>query len=307
MLELQNVEMHYLTMMALKGISFSVKEGEIVGYIGPNGAGKTTTLNIISTLVTPTRGSVLLEGRNCFADVRSVRARIGYMFELFGVYDDMTVSEYLQFFCKSYLVEPYLIQRRIADSLAEVGLSDVAPNPISTLSKGMKQKLFFVKTFIHSPKLVLLDEPFTGLDPIACRIVREKVLREAANGIGFLIASHNMSELQEIVTRVVAIRGGKIVSDGPLEQLEKEYSAFDIKVAGDHAEAAVSILTSRFAGYRVTREGREGVLLEVPEGDDGREAVAALVNSGIALTFFARRGTSLKDYFEKELGDAGDH
>jgi len=302
-LELENIEMQYLTLKALKGIHLTIQEGEVVGYIGPNGAGKTTTLNIVSTLLKPTKGAVRLLGKNAFEDIRYSRSIIGYMPELFGVYDDMKVSEYLQFFCKAYQINLSKAAHIMNDSLSEIGLSEIASNPISSLSKGMKQKLFFMKTFIHSPKLVLLDEPFSGLDPIACKIVKEKVAREARNGTGFLIASHNLAELQEIVSRVVGLKGGILAADSPIADLGKEFWVYEIKVSGN-ADGAASLLSARFAGYKLNRRGPDGFLLEVPKGNDGKEILAAIVDAGLPLTLFSRREISLKEYFEKELGDA---
>jgi ABC-2 type transport system ATP-binding protein len=298
-IELSQIEVRFLAVRALKGIDLSIAAGEIVGYVGPNGAGKTTTLNVAATLLRPNRGQVRLNGADAFANLGSSRAQIGYMPESFGVYDDMTVSEYLRFFGRAY----HLPDSRCAEvserSLVEAGLADVATQTVAGLSKGMKQRLFFIKTFLHDPALVLLDEPFSGLDPIACRIVREKIQAEAHRGKAFLIASHDLAELEASATRVIAIRDGLLLPFQPSQSQEAEVCA--IRVAAD-VERAITALRQRFPTAPLRRSGAATILIEMSRPGEERDILAALLEAEVSIASFVKRGTSLSECFEREFG-----
>ncbi len=297
-LAIKGIEMRYLAVRALAGIDLSVSRGEVIGYIGPNGAGKTTTLAIAATLLRPTKGRVRLLGEDAFADVHKTRARIGYMPEQPGIYDDMRAAEYLQFFCDAQGVDGSLAAAKIKSSLAEMGLEQVACLPLQALSKGMKQKLFFASTFLHSPPLLLLDEPFSGIDPDASRAVRAKIRAEALAGKAFVISSHDLGALEQVSTRVVMIRNGKLISDAPLDDPAPRV-IYDVEASGDR-ERVASLVRERFGGSIVSGSG-DLMQLELATSVDAREVLAALVRAELGVASFARRRASLRDRYEEKL------
>ncbi len=300
-LALAGVEMHFLAVRALNGIDLTISEGEIVGFIGPNGAGKTTTLAIAATLLRPTLGSVRLFGADGFADVRSARTRIGYMPELPGVYDDMQVVEYLEFFSAAHDIPPPVAARKIDSCLEEMDLTGAARYPVSTLSKGMKQKLFFGRTLLHDPRLLLLDEPFSGLDPGTCRTVQAAILEHARRGRAFLVASHDLTTLERIATRVVTLSKGAIVADGTADRQTAAGTRIYEIDAGEDSERAASLLRERFAGEVIRAEPT--LLVALAETIDPRQVLSSLVHSGVGVAAFTRRRASLHDRYEQDVGD----
>jgi ABC-2 type transport system ATP-binding protein len=303
-LELVGIEMRFSGVRALKGIDLALAFGEVVGYVGPNGAGKTTTLNIASTLLRPSHGSVRLLGEDAFASMRNSRSQIGYMPEQFGVYDDMQVAEYLRFFADAYHLDSEKAGRTIADGLASMELASRASHPIATLSKGMKQRLFFAKTLLHSPRLILLDEPFSGLDPMACTLVRQRIRAEAESGRAVMIASHDLGELEQVADRVVAIRNGLLVSVAGPEAAGKR-RLYELRCGGA-AEPASVLLSARLGPGAVRREGADTLLVEVADEAAAGSLLAELVRANIAITSFAERQDSLRDAVAKVFSEKPD-
>jgi ABC-2 type transport system ATP-binding protein len=300
-LELSGIEMKFSGVRALRGIDLALALGEVVGYVGPNGAGKTTTLNIASTLLRPSHGSVRLLGEDAFASVGNTRRLIGYMPEQFGVYDDMQVEEYLRFFAGAYHLESEKVGGIISEVLAGMDLASHAMHPIATLSKGMKQRLFFAKTLLHSPRLILLDEPFSGLDPMACSLVRQRIRAEAERGRGILIASHDLGELEQVTDRVVAIRGGLLVPVGDPDSADKR-RRYELRCGGA-AEKAAILLTARLGQDAVCREGVGTLLVKVADEAAAGNLLAELVRAKITVTSFAERQESLRDAVVKVFSE----
>ena len=207
--------------LALRGLSFTVDEGEIFGFIGPNGAGKTTTMKILSTLLEPTSGDVFVDGLCVQNDTVEVRKRIGYMPDVFGVYEGVTVEEYLEFFAGAYGLTPSRRKSTIDDVMELTDLARLRDRMVSSLSKGMKQRLCLAKTLVHNPKLLILDEPASALDPRA-RIELRELLKELSDmGKTILISSHILTELSGLCTSVGIIEQGELVETGTVESLRK--------------------------------------------------------------------------------------
>ena len=199
----------YLGTTVLDDFSFAVAEGEIVGLVGPNGAGKTTLLRILATLTTADAGSATVCGFR-LENAREVRARIGFMPDVLGVYDDMLVREYLEFFARAHHLPEATRDFSIEETMACVGIKDLALQPVDGLSRGMKQRLGLARALLHGPRLLLLDEPASGLDPLARLELREILRRMQRKGTSVLISSHVLEDLADICTRVAIIRGGRL-------------------------------------------------------------------------------------------------
>ena len=212
---------------AVRDISFDVRRGEVFGFIGPNGAGKTTTLRILSTLLEPTGGEVIVNGHCIENDTELVRQSIGYMPDHFGVYDGNTVSEYLEFFAGAYEIPRHQRRAIVDDVMHLTDLHDMRDRIVSALSKGMKQRLCLAKTLVHDPEVLILDEPASALDPRA-RIEFRALLKELRDmGKTIIISSHILTELSDICDSVAIIEQGRLVDSGEISELQRKSQGLD--------------------------------------------------------------------------------
>src|SRR4051794_28552539 len=237
----------YGTMTALNSLDLTINSGDLFGFIGSNGAGKTTTLRILATFLTPTAGQAFVLGHDVVRDADAVRHVIGYMPDFFGVYKDMEVTEYLDFFGACYKIPTAQREKTVSDVLELVGLSEKKGALIGALSRGMQQRLGLARVLIHDPALLLLDEPASGLDPRA-RIEMMAILQELQRmGKTIIISSHILSELQTLCNRVAIIEKGKLIYSGPVQGVRDQMSTGRIvwvKVSTDQA-GAIELLKTR--------------------------------------------------------------
>jgi ABC-2 type transport system ATP-binding protein len=237
----------YGALIALSNLDLTVQRGDLFGFIGSNGAGKTTTLRILATFLTPSAGRALIFGKDVVAEADAVRHIIGYMPDFFGVYKDMEVTEYLDFFGACYKIPAAKRERTVADVLELVGLSDKKGALIGALSRGMQQRLGLARVLIHDPQLLLLDEPASGLDPRA-RIEMMAILQELQRmGKTIIISSHILSELQTLCNRVAIIEKGKLIYAGPVQGVRDQMQQNRVvwaRVSTDQAQA-VELLRAR--------------------------------------------------------------
>jgi ABC-2 type transport system ATP-binding protein len=298
-IDVENLTKNYDGHWAVRGVSFHVQEGDIFGFIGPNGAGKTTSIRIISTLLEPTSGTVKVGGRNVVGDAEAVRRLIGFMPDNFGVYDRITVWEYLDFFAAAYGLERRQRAAAIEGIMDLTDLQGLRDRLTGDLSKGMRQRLCLAKTLVHDPKVLILDEPANGLDPRA-RIEFRALLKELrAMGKTILISSHILTELSDICTSVAILEKGKVVTAGSIDSIKAALQpglAFKLEVLGD-LDKARGLLESfpPVSGVRV-----EGSALHFQFGA-GREQipdlVRGLVAGNVAITGLQEEKTDLEGLF----------
>src|SRR5204863_160024 len=228
----------YGSMIALNALNLTVNRGDLFGFIGSNGEGKTTTLRILATFLAPSAGTAQILGHDVVRDADAVRHVIGYMPDFFGVYKDMEVTEYLDFFGACYKIPTAQREKTVNDVLELVGSSPLAGALIGALSRGMQQRLGLARVLIHDPALLLLDEPASGLDPRA-RIEMMAILQELQRmGKTIIISSHILSELQTLCNRVAIIEKGKLIYSGPVQGVRDQMSTGRIvwvKVSTDQA------------------------------------------------------------------------
>jgi ABC-2 type transport system ATP-binding protein len=289
--------------LAVAGLDLEIGEGEIFGLVGPNGAGKTTTLRILATLLEPTAGDAEIAGLSVLRSPERVRRVLGFMPDSFGVYDDMRVWEYLDFFGRCYGLPADRRRRMIGDLLELVDLADKREAYVQALSRGMQQRLCLAHALVHDPQVLLLDEPASGLDPRA-RVELRELLRELrALGKTILISSHILPELEELCTSIAIIDHGRVVAAGTVGDIETRLRAgavFRARVLGD--EAGREAARARFAADPAvaSAELRTDGLLEIGfAGDD--EAAAALlagaIGAGVRVVSFARAASDLEELF----------
>ncbi len=221
-IEIQGLTKKYGDLIALNDLTLNIQEGEVFGFVGPNGAGKTTTMRILTTLLKPTSGKAWVAGDSVIDNPRAVRRNIGYMPDFFGVYDDMKVWEYLDFFAACYDVPPATRTGMVDDLLALVDLGNKKEAYVDGLSRGMKQRLCLARTLAHDPKVLILDEPASGLDPRA-RIEMRELLRELKTmGKTIFFSSHILSEVADICTSIAILEAGKLVVHGDMDEMKRQ-------------------------------------------------------------------------------------
>lgn len=237
----------YGNMVALNSLDLIVNRGDLFGFIGSNGAGKTTTLRILATFLQPSAGTARVLGHDVVHDADAVRHVIGYMPDFFGVYKDMEVTEYLDFFGACYRIPTAKREKTVIDVLELVGLSEKRGALIGALSRGMQQRLGLARVLIHDPQVLLLDEPASGLDPRA-RIEMMAILQELQRlGKTIIISSHILSELQSLCNRVAIIEKGKLIYSGPVQGVRDQMASglvYWVTIIGDSARA-IELLKSR--------------------------------------------------------------
>jgi ABC-2 type transport system ATP-binding protein len=289
--------------VAVAGLDLDVAEGEIFGFVGPNGAGKTTTLRILATLLKPTAGLAEVAGIDVRRNPDAVRRILGFMPDVFGVYDDMKVWEYLDFFARCYGIPSARRRQMIGDLLDLVDLGDKRDAYVQGLSRGMQQRLCLAHTLVHDPQVLLLDEPASGLDPRA-RVELRELLRELRSlGKTILISSHILPELEELCTSVAIVDHGQVLAQGRVVDIEKRlrYGAvLRVRVLGEGEaiEAARDFFAgeARVASAAILDDGQ----IELGfRGDDAESAdlLARAIGGGIRVASFARAASDLEELF----------
>lgn len=259
--QIEGLSVSYGKVLAVRDVSFEIPQGEVFGFIGPNGAGKSTTIKVLATLLKPDSGRVRIDGIDVPKYPMAIRRRIGYMPDFFGVYEDLSASEYLHFYAAAYQIPRSQRGNTIGDVLALTDLTEKAQAPVDSLSRGMKQRLALARVLLHDPDLLLLDEPASGLDPRA-RIELMEILRALRQmGKTIFISSHILTELAELCDSVTIIDRGSTRYSGPMDELlqrNAEQPTYKLKLESPANGLIDSLMTS------------EGVL-EVTPLDDPRE------------------------------------
>jgi ABC-2 type transport system ATP-binding protein len=299
LLEVRELSRSYPRVQAVRELSFTMAAGQITGFVGPNGAGKTTTMRIAATLDVPDAGDVFVDGVSVLVEPRAARARIGYMSDQFHAYPNLDVLEYLDFFARAHgLVGRHRLQA-VRSVASFCGLLDFAQRPATGLSKGMGQRLHLAKTLLHDPRLLILDEPASGLDPRA-RIEFRALLKElAAAGKGILISSHILPELGEMCDSVVVLERGRRVVSGTIAEIQRAVQherGVRMRVLGDPDAAQRFLLTQPAVGA-VAADG--SALRFQFGGDDAElgELLARAIGAGVRPVEFARDEADLEDIF----------
>ncbi len=302
-IEIQGLTKKYGDLVALNDLTLNIEEGEVFGFIGPNGAGKTTTMRILTTLLKPSSGKAWVAGESVIDNPRAVRRNIGYMPDFFGVYDDMKVWEYLDFFAACYDVPPNTRVGMIDDLLALVDLGHKKEAFVDSLSRGMKQRLCLARTLAHDPQVLILDEPASGLDPRA-RIEMRELLRELKlMGKTIFFSSHILSEVADICTSIAILEAGGLVAYGDMAEMKRQlrtHRLIQLRALGDLTPVQEFLLRHESVESIITAEGAD-----IPSdslrfdftGDD--EALSQLLASLIAHNFRVVA-------FQEETGDLED-
>ncbi len=299
MLEAKGLSKSFGNVLALDNLSLTVYESDIYGFIGPNGAGKTTTFKILATILTPDWGSVKIHGIS-ITKGEEVRAIIGYMPDTFGVYEDMTVYQYLDFFGAAYYIPREKRKKLIADILDLTDLAFKSDAMVQSLSRGMQQRLGVARVLIHDPKLLILDEPASGLDPRARVELRELLKELAGMGKTILISSHILSELAEVCNRVGIIEQGRLIFEGSRQELNRKIasqSVITIEAVPEDSEKTFQVLQGAPFTLEVSKTDNRISLKVKEEFGDMHLIPEFLVRNECRITRFNPEEISLEGAF----------
>lgn len=310
MIEIKNLVRKFGAKYALDDVSFSLKKGEIVGFLGPNGAGKSTTMNIITGYLSPTSGSVTIDGIDVFSEPLKVKKMIGFLPEQPPLYIDMTVWEYLSFV---YDLKGCTFNRRahLEEICDLVKISDVKSRLIKNLSKGYKQRVGIASAIVGNPQVLIFDEPTVGLDPKQIIEIRS-LLRALSKNHTIILSTHILSEVQAVCDRIVVINEGKIIADQKTAKLSEtlgQNNRFRIKIAGPVREVT-NLLRDIHSVNRVTQDGaREGdafsYIVEYTGSVDIRKMMfRALADKGWPILAMEGVEISLEDLFVKLIDES---
>lgn len=301
MLKIKNLEKSYGKFKALDDLNLEIEKGEIFGFIGPNGAGKSTTMKIVTGLLSPDRGEVYVNGIDAIKDNKKIKDEIGYMPDFFGVYDNLKTWEYLEFFASIYGITGDTLKKLSKELLELVNLTDKYDSYVDGLSRGMKQRLCLARCLIHNPKLLILDEPASGMDPKA-RFEMKNILKNLkCMGKTILVSSHILSELGEICTDIGIIEKGHMVCQGKVDEIMNRVSGtypIIINVLKE-PEKVVKILKENPKVERVYYEENKVIAYFNGSDEESVELLKNLVVNNVPVISFNKQQHSLEEVFMK--------
>ena len=302
MIEIENLTKSFGKTKALAGLSLKIGDSDIYGFVGQNGAGKTTTMRIISGLIPADSGSVIINGLDAGREVKKVRSIIGYVPDFFGVYDNLKVIEYIEFFASAYNITGMEAERACLNLLEELGLSDKTDFFVDDLSRGQKQRLGLARALIHNPDILVLDEPTSGMDPKARIETRNLLKRLNSQGKTIIISSHILHEISELVTGLAIIEQGKVVMSGSIESIERTMHIENpiIMKVNKGADVAAGVLKEDEAvlNLTITEDDEFYISYSGSEEDEGY-LLKRMIEAGVLVSSFSRRGHDLESVFIK--------
>ncbi len=299
MLKIRDLKKRFGRTIALDGLSMTVKDGALYGFVGPNGAGKTTTIKIITGLLFPDGGQVTVDGIDVASEPKKVMEQIGYVPDFFGVYDNLKVSEYMEFFAACYGLSGLTARRRSEMLLEQVGLEGRADYYVEGLSRGMKQRLCLARALIHNPSVLIMDEPTAGLDP-GTRFEFKEILKElCSQNKTVLISSHILPELAEICTDIGIVDHGKVVLEGAMKDILDKVNVSNILTISIEGEKdiALRILRSRPDVETITIRQEDIAVNFTGDRQEEILLLQQLVDAEAGVYGFARERGNLESIF----------
>lgn len=294
----QNLERTFGSVRAVDGISFEVPRGIVFGFLGPNGSGKTTTIRLLLGLLEPTGGSAEVLGYDTRTQADEIRLRSGALLEHTGLYERLSALDNLEFYARIWHIPTAERQKRIHDLLAEVDLWDRRDDVVVNWSRGMKQKLAVARALIHQPKLVFLDEPTAGLDPVAAAALREDLDNLARRqGVTVFLTTHNLSEAERLCSMVAVIRQGRLMAVGSPDELRQRQGQNRMEVVGRNiGESALAAVRQRPEVTGVHMENGH-MVVNLRDEADSAALVPLLVANGVQIDEVRKGKSSLEDVF----------
>lgn len=292
LLEVKNLKKYFATQKAVDDISFSIERGSIFGLLGPNGAGKTTLLRMITGIFYPDEGQITLDGQPFKA--LDDAAKIGYMPEERGLYKKMKIGEQAIYLARLKGLSKAEATERVRAWFVKFEMQSWWGKKVEDLSKGMSQKLQFVTTVLHEPSLIILDEPFSGLDPVNANLIKDEIFNLAKKGSTIIFSTHRMEQVEEICDHIILLNKGKKILDGTIEHIKHEYKDNIYRLG-------VSALPEHLMTYifDVVKHDPNQLLLKLAHGSTPNEVLQFFLNQGLAIKSFNEVMPSLNDIFIK--------
>lgn len=301
MLEIKNLSKCYGDFKAVDDFHLSVKEGDIYGFVGPNGAGKTTIMKIMSGLLLADTGSITIDDENILKDISKLKKTIGYMPDFFGVYDNLTVIEYLLFYSAAYGIPDDIARVRAKELLELVDLQEKTNNYVDSLSRGMKQRLCLARTLVHNPDILILDEPASGLDPYTRHQLKSILKHLSETGKTIIISSHILTELAELCSSICIIEKGKVIMNGNIEEIMFQVDSSNpllVHVLEDVSKAVLILKKNKYVRTLSVEENKIMVTF-IGRKEDEANLLKELIESGVLVVSFKREQSNLESLFLK--------
>ena len=282
--------------VALDNVSIDIPKGKIYGLLGPNGAGKTTLIRIINRITIPNSGSVLFNGKPITQDDVE---KIGYLPEERGLYRKMKVGEQAMYFAQLKGMSAREAGHELKKWFVKFGIESWWNKKVEELSKGMAQKVQFITTVVHKPSLLILDEPFSGFDPVNAQVIREEILRLRDEGATIILSTHNMESVEELCDNITLINKSKVVISGGVDEIRRKYGNNNVEVVYTGAAALTSVPGSFTVLSDVDDSGRHTAVLALEEGADTNSAITQMMSAGLKISSFKELVPRMNDIFIK--------
>jgi ABC-2 type transport system ATP-binding protein len=295
-LELHHLRKYFATQKAVDDISFSIEKGQIFGLLGPNGAGKTTLIRMITGIFYPDEGNITFDGRKF--DPTNDIAYIGYMPEERGLYKKMKIGEQTLYLARLKGLNKNDATRKIKEWFGRLDMESWWNKKVEDLSKGMSQKLQFVITVLHEPKLIILDEPFSGLDPVNANLIKDEIYNLSKRGATIIFSTHRMEQVEEICDHIVLVNKGRKILDGTVQQIKHDFKEnlyrlrFENKIMPEHL--AIHL-------FEVKQKNEHEIVIKRDPGYSNNEILTYFINKGLLVQSFNEILPSLNDIFIRQV------
>lgn len=290
MLKVQNLKKYYSTQKAVDDISFEIQPGSIFGLLGPNGAGKTTLIRMITGIIFPDEGQISLNGQpfNAISDV----LQIGYMPEERGLYKKMKIGEQAMYLAQLKGLDKATAYKNVKTWFERLEMESWWNKKVEDLSKGMGQKLQFVTTVLHEPKLIILDEPFSGLDPVNANLIKDEIYRLSKEGATIIFSTHRMEQVEEICDQIILVNKGKKILDGTVSNVKQQFKQHRFNIATD---GELNLNSSHL--YEIVQQKQDSALIQLKEGAQPNDVLQSVMQSGNRIIHFSEVLPSLNEIF----------
>jgi ABC-2 type transport system ATP-binding protein len=291
-LELQHLRKYFATQKAVDDISLTIEKGQIFGLLGPNGAGKTTLIRMITGIFYPDEGEIIFDGKK-FDPVNDI-SKIGYMPEERGLYKKMKIGEQTEYLAQLKGLKKSEATKKIKEWFVKFDMQSWWNKKVEDLSKGMQQKLQFVTTVLHEPKLIILDEPFSGLDPVNTNLIKDEIYNLAQQGATIIFSTHRMEQVEEICDHIALVNKGQKILDGTVRQVRQEYkeNLFKVNFAGSITPEHLAIHL-----FEVKEKKENEVVIKVDPGYSNNDVLQYFISKGLPIESFNEILPSLNDIF----------
>lgn len=290
LLQLRNLKKYYATQKAVDDISFSIEEGRIFGLLGPNGAGKTTLLRMITGIFYPDEGEILFNNKKF--DLLSDNLYVGYMPEERGLYKKMKIGEQALYLARLKGLSKSQAMEKIKYWFVKLGMESWWNKKVEDLSKGMSQKLQFVTTVLHEPKLIILDEPFSGLDPVNANLIKDEIFELAKKGSTIIFSTHRMEQVEEICDHIVLVNQGKKILDGSVQSIKQQFKENIFRIQVSAVPANIN-----HPSFDIVKHSDSHLTLKINESSSSNEVLQYFINNNIQIEAFNEILPSLNEVF----------